>query len=107
LALVAAAKAADLKAAFAVPITHHHHFSGALLFHARDAKDEDERFKGTEKELDLVAAFNDSHNCETQDVFFQFCKVAGESDTIPLPRRWHRRCGGYLLTTVEKQKKSA
>jgi adenylate cyclase len=43
-ALAAAAKAADLKAAFAVPITHHHHFNGVLMFRARDAKDEDERF---------------------------------------------------------------
>lgn len=35
LAPVAAAKAADLKAAFAVPITHHHHFNGVLMLHAR------------------------------------------------------------------------
>jgi PAS domain S-box-containing protein len=39
--LAPAAKIADLKAAFAVPITHYEHVDGVLVFHAREAKEED------------------------------------------------------------------
>ncbi len=38
-----AAKLADLKAAFAVPITHDEDVDGVLVFHAREAKEEDGR----------------------------------------------------------------
>jgi PAS domain S-box-containing protein len=41
--LAPAAKIADLKAAFGVPITHNEHVDGVLVFHAREAKDEDGR----------------------------------------------------------------
>src|SRR5688572_24479484 len=41
--LAPAAKIADLKAAFAVPITHKQHVDGVLMFQAREAKDENER----------------------------------------------------------------
>ena len=41
--LAPAAKIADLKAAFAVPMTHNEHVDGVLVFHAREAKDEDGR----------------------------------------------------------------
>ena len=38
-----AAANADLKAAFALPITHNRHVDGVLMFHAREAREEDER----------------------------------------------------------------
>ncbi|HEX6176472.1 MAG TPA: PAS domain S-box protein [Candidatus Binatia bacterium] len=41
--LAPAAKIADVKAAFAVPITHDEHVDGVLVFHAREAKEEDGR----------------------------------------------------------------
>ena len=34
---------ADIKAAFGIPITHNHRVDGVLMFHAREAKEEDER----------------------------------------------------------------
>ncbi len=41
--LAPAAKIADLKAAFAAPITHNEHVDGVLVFYAREAKEEDGR----------------------------------------------------------------
>ena len=41
--LAPAAANADLKATFALPITHDNHVDAVLIFHAREARDEDER----------------------------------------------------------------
>ena len=41
--LAPAAKIADLKAAFAAPITHNEHVDGVLVFYAHEAKEEDGR----------------------------------------------------------------
>ena len=41
--LAPAAAEADLKAAFALPITHNHHVDAVLIFHAHEARDEDGR----------------------------------------------------------------
>ena len=41
--LAPAAANADLKAAFALPITHNHHVDAVLIFHAREAREEDGR----------------------------------------------------------------
>ena len=38
-----AAAKAGIKAAFAVPIIYNHHVDGVLMFHAREAKEEDDR----------------------------------------------------------------